>query len=665
MRSLLILLAPLLILLLPCTTTAASSGDASALLAFKSAADPGNCLAFLPLAENASETHCRWPGVSCSAAGRVVRLVLEGAGITGFFPGGTLDRLDQLRVLSLKNNSLAGPIPDLSPLRNLKAVFLGRNRFGGRFPASILSLRRLRTIDLSYNHLSGPVPPELAAFDRLRALRLEFNRFDGTIPALNQSSLKKLDFSFNNFTGPIPSTAVLSSFDASAFAANPGLCGGIVKRECNDSHILFFRGGNGSHNGPAPVSAVLGLNQGIHLPGAAASSSPQKTHKKPIVIMIGLLACSMLAIGILGVLLSVQRRRKRMRQGEILSPVNRSSNGVLQAAKPEVEPLESYNEEIESGNNELVSVAAQAMSEEKVKKLAKSGCLVFCAGETQVYALEQLMKSSAEMLGRGKLGTTYKAVLQNSLIVTVKRLDATKLAATGKEAFERHMDVVGKLRHPKLVSLRAYFQAKEERLLVYDYQPNGSLQALIHGSRSTRPKPLHWTSCLKIAEDVAQGLAYIHQASRLVHGNIRSSNILLGSDFEGCLTDNCLSFLMEPSDIEDDSSGYQAPEARRMNGPLTQKSDIYSFGVVLLELLTGKSPSQHPATIPACLPSWVRSTREDSGEDEQLTMIAHITAACLQPSPDSRPTTWQVLKMIQEVKEADTGDNDSDSASLS
>lgn len=122
---------------------------------------------------------------------------------------------------------------------------------------------------------------------------------------------------------------------------------------------------------------------------------------------------------------------------------------------------------------------------------------------------------------------------------------------------------------------------------------------------------------------------------------------------------------MEPSDIEDDHSGYQAPEARSMNGPLTPKSDIYSFGVLLLELLTGKSPSQHPAIIPACLPSWVRSTRQDSGEDERLMMIAHIAAACTQPSPDSRPTTWQVLKMIQEVKEADTGDNGSDSASLS
>lgn len=121
--------------------------------------------------------------------------------------------------------------------------------------------------------------------------------------------------------------------------------------------------------------------------------------------------------------------------------------------------------------------------EEKVKKvqLGKSGCLVFSAGEVQHYSLEQLMRASAELLGKGTIGTTYKAVLDNRLIVCVKRLDGLKLAGTSREAFDRQMEAVGGLRHPNLVALRAYFQAKEERLLVYDYQPNGSLFSLIHG----------------------------------------------------------------------------------------------------------------------------------------------------------------------------------------
>lgn len=124
--------------------------------------------------------------------------------------------------------------------------------------------------------------------------------------------------------------------------------------------------------------------------------------------------------------------------------------------------------------------------EEKVKRVqgmhvGKSGSLVFCAGEAQLYTLDQLMRASAELLGRGTMGTTYKAVLDNRLIVCVKRLDGAKLAGTSKDVYEQHMESVGGLRHPNLVPLRAYFQAREERLLIYDYQPNGSLFSLIHG----------------------------------------------------------------------------------------------------------------------------------------------------------------------------------------
>lgn len=124
---------------------------------------------------------------------------------------------------------------------------------------------------------------------------------------------------------------------------------------------------------------------------------------------------------------------------------------------------------------------------------AKSGSLVFCAGEAHLYSMEQLMRASAELLGRGTMGTTYKAVLDSRLIVSVKRMDGGKVAGTSKEAFERHMEAVGGLRHPNLVPLRAYFQAKEERLLIYDYQPNGSLFSLIHGKPSTFSPFSPWT----------------------------------------------------------------------------------------------------------------------------------------------------------------------------
>lgn len=174
------------------------------------------------------------------------------------------------------------------------------------------------------------------------------------------------------------------------------------------------------------------------------------------------------------------------------------------------------------------------------------------------------------------------------------------------------------------------------------------------GSKSARARPLHWTSCLKIAEDVAQGLNYIHQAWRFVHGNLKASNVLLDPDFEACLTDYCLSTLVDPALLfeEPDSVAYKAPETHKLDHQPTSKSDIYSFGVLLVELLTGKPPSQHPYLLPDELILWVRSMRDDDGSDDnRLVMLLEVAIACSATSPEQRPTMWQVLKMIQEIKQ--------------
>ncbi|XP_059637060.1 probable inactive receptor kinase At5g67200 [Cornus florida] len=600
--------------------------DASSLLEFKSKADLTHKLSFSP---NTSFEFCKWQGLKCQQ-GRVVRLVLEGFKLGGVLAPNTLTRLDQLRALSLQNNSLTGPIPDLSDLVNLKTLFLDHNLFSGSIPPSISTLHRLRILDLSSNNLTGSIPHSLTDLDRLYILRLNLNRLNGSVPPLNQSSLQVFNVSVNNLTGVVPVTPTLLHFGTSSFLFNPGLCGEIISKECHPS-LPFF---SPFAAPPPPRVAKTEQLQGVEV---ELTQPSQKIHKRTAVIvgfssgvfvLIGSIVCFAMAV-------NKQRNKKRVSTAAAMA-----SDSAAAAHAAAVMRIEEENE-----------------LEEKVKRVqgmvGKSGSLVFCAGEAQVYTLEQLMRASAELLGRGTMGTTYKAVLDNRLIVCVKRLDAVRLGGTSREVFERHMESVGGLRHPNLVPLRAYFQAQEERLLVYDYQPNGSLSSLIHGSKSAKAKPLHWTSCLKIAEDVAQGLSYIHQAWRLVHGNLKSSNVLLGSDFEACLTDYCLAVLVtSPSEDDPDAAAYRAPETRKPDHQGTSKLDVYAYGILLLELLTGKPPSQHPFLMPDDMTSWARSAREDDGgEDNPSVMLLEVAIACCVTSPEQRPTMWQVLKMIQEIKE--------------
>ncbi|KAG6493455.1 probable inactive receptor kinase At5g67200 [Zingiber officinale] len=651
MFIMLLLKLSLLFLSLPFSTLLAQDdSDASALLVIKAAVDRSHSLPFFPASH-----HCHWPGVSCALDGRVDGLLLPSSGLTGPLPVGALARLDRLRVLDLQNNSLAGQLPtaDLSRLRSLQALFLDRNLFSGPFPDSLLHLPELLAIDLSHNLLGGPLPPALAALEGLFSLRLEDNFFNGSLPAFNQSSLRIFNVSVNNLSGPVPVTAVLASFDPSAFADNPGLCGALLRKEC-PTYSFFPPAGSP----PTAISHTpASINGETLLPG---SFSPSGTSHKKTAMAIGLLVAATALIGVFASSLVIKRKNTSRQQGsDIETPgKNTPSNNI--ASISEINANSFSSEQIDNTSNGGLE-SLMATSEERTKRIGKNGSLVFCTGDEQLCDVEQLMRASAEKLGRGSIGSTFKAVLDDGSTVTVKRLDKKNLGAAAKEEFEQLMQRVSSLRHPNLVPLRAYFRASEERLIVYDYQPNGSLCSLVHGSKSTS-KPLHWTSCLKIADDVVQGLAYLHETCGLVHGNIKPSNVLLGSDFEARLTDYCLSFFLQPSDNQSVSPGYQSPDIESHRQPVPS-SDIYAFGVLLMEILTGKPHSEHPVLTASDLSVWVQSVREEGMIEEQLKMIVDIASACKRSPAELRPNASQVLNMIHQVKEAATQEDDAKSTS--
>ncbi|XP_073288921.1 probable inactive receptor kinase At5g67200 isoform X2 [Primulina huaijiensis] len=625
--------------------------DAVSLLAFKSAADLDGKLLYTT---NERFDYCQWQGVKC-AQGRVVRYIVQGFGLRGTVSDVALTNLDQLRVLSLKNNSLFGPLPDFSLLINLKTLFLDHNYFSGAFPLSLLSLHRLLILDLSHNNFTGLLPENLMVLDRLGYLRLDSNRFSGLIPPLNQTLLGVFNVSNNNLTGPVPVTPTLKKFKVSSFQHNPNLCGEIINKPCQGSP--FFNSSSCSSTLASPPSPLLQNAQSQQGLSIVSPLNQHKSHKNVGLILGFVAGVLILTAAGLSILALIRKRRENRDQIEAIEENQFSEETILTKTQRDTTLVSlGTDQNTNAGNRE-----AKKLKSDEQKKVIKSGKLLFCSGDEELYSMDQLMRASAELLGRGTLGTTYKAVMANQLIVSVKRLDASKTAITSGDTFEQHMEAVGMLRHPNLVPVRAYFQAKQERLIIYDYQPNGSLFNLIHGSRSARAKPLHWTSCLKIAEDVAQGLAYIHQASKFVHGNLKSSNVLLGSDFEACVTDYCLATLADaPSDDDAENAGYKAPETRKSARQSTAKSDVYAFGTLLLELLTGKPPSQHPFLAPPDMPDWVRAMREDDAEDDtRLRMLVEVASICSLTSAEQRPTMWQVLKMITNIKEImDDGSRD-------
>ncbi|KAL1216344.1 putative inactive receptor kinase [Cardamine amara subsp. amara] len=631
--------------------------DAVALLSFKSTADLNNKLLY-----SLTEPHdyCQWHGVEC-AQDRVVRLVLNGVGLKGSFSPETLSRLDQLRVLSLENNSLSGSIPDLSPLVNLKSLILSRNGFSGTFSPSILFLRRLTVLDLSYNNFSGEIPLEINSLSRLSSLNLEFNRFNGTLPPLNHSSMVTFNVSVNNLTGAVPITATLSRFNASSFSSNPGLCGEIINRSCGSRSSSAFFGlpkpnvtssSSSSSSSQAPISQTVD-NDG----GAMTTPLVDKKFKSGWLVLgftIGL--ASLIVLGLCFVVFSLVTKNRRDDDDDdvmIFEPNRKQeteshiSNSNFKSQKREEE-------------NKEIKIQIQS-TEPSQKRIPRNGDLIFCGGGEgesgeALYTLDQLMRASAELLGRGTVGTTYKAVMVNDLIVTVKRFAPSKTVITSDLAFENQMEMVGGLKHRNLVPVKAYFQSNGERLVIYEYQTNGSLFNLVHGSKTSKAKPLHWTSCLKIAEDVAQALHYIHESTAKFHGNLKSTNILLGHDYEACLTDYCLSVLTDSSvpPNDPDISSYKAPEIRKSTNSPTSKCDVYSFGVFLLELLTGKTASRQPFIEADDMLDWVRAMRQEeekSKEENGLEMMTQTACLCRVKSPEQRPTMSEVIKMIQEIKE--------------
>ncbi|KAL3527451.1 hypothetical protein ACH5RR_012107 [Cinchona calisaya] len=615
----------LILLLLPTTTFSDLTSDRAALLALRSAVGGRSFL------WNISEPNvCSWAGVLCNSnRSTVIELHLPGVGLSGTVPANTVSNLTNLQTLSLRYNSLSGPLPsDLSRLSDLRNLYLQHNGFSGPIPEFLFSLTNLVRLNLADNNFSGPISTSFNNFTRLGTLYLEKNNLSGQIPDLNLPGLAQFNVSYNQLTGPIPK-GIAVKYPKSSFEGNP-LCGQPLNDLCDN-------GVGGNDNGKKKKKKGLS--------GGAIAG-----------IVIGCVVGLLVLLLILFLLC-----RKRGQKGNGSKVEGGVKESVIEI--PGEKPVESVEKDGLGGG--YSAIGAKLKEKEKVEgNVGGAGgksLIFFGKVGKRGFDLEDLLKASAEVLGKGTFGTAYKAGLETGITVAVKRLRDVSVSET---EFREKLEGIGSMDHTNLVPLIAYYYSRDEKLLVYDYLPMGSLSALLHGNKGAGRTPLNWETRTNIALGAAHGITYLHsQGSSVSHGNIKASNVLLTTTYEARVSDFGLAQLVSPNSGPNRVAGYRAPEVTDPR-KISQKADVYSFGVLLLELLTGKAPTHALMNEEGVdLPRWVQSVvREEwtaevfdlellryQNVEEDMVQLLQLAVDCAAQYPDKRPSMAEVTSRIEEL----------------
>ncbi|XP_022728793.1 PTI1-like tyrosine-protein kinase At3g15890 [Durio zibethinus] len=272
--------------------------------------------------------------------------------------------------------------------------------------------------------------------------------------------------------------------------------------------------------------------------------------------------------------------------------------------------------------------------------------------------------SDDNKLGEGGFGCVYWGKTNDGLQIAVKKLKAVTSKAEMEFAVE--VEVLGRVRHKNLLGLRGYCVGTDQRLIVYDYMPNLSLLSHLHG-RFVGEVQLDWKRRMKIAIGSAEGILYLHHevTPHIVHRDIKASNVLLDSDFEPLVADFGFAKLI-PEGVSHMTTrvkgtlGYLAPEYA-MWGKVSDSCDVYSFGILLLELVTGRKPIEKlPGGVKRTITEWaepliakgrfkdlVDPRLRGNFDENQLKQTINVAALCVQSEPEKRPNMKEVVSMLK------------------
>ncbi|XP_072052344.1 LRR receptor-like serine/threonine-protein kinase FEI 1 isoform X4 [Arachis hypogaea] len=475
--------------------------------------------------------------------------------------------------------------------------------------------KRVTHLALHSNNFYGTIPSELGNCTELQGIFLQGNYLSGVIPSEigNLSQLQNLDISSNSLSGnipaslgsnvstnflvgPIPADGVLANFTGSSFVGNRGLCGVQLNSTCK---------ADGS-------------------PGTNIQSNSSDQNQNG----------------------------KKKYSGRLLISASATVGALLLVALMCFWGCFLYKK---FGKTDKISLAMDVSGGASIVMF--HGDLPYSSKDI-IKKLETL--NEEHIIGIGGFGTVYKLAMDDGNVFALKRI--VKLNEGFDRFFERELEILGSIKHRHLVNLRGYCNSPTSKLLIYDYLPGGSLDEALH----ERSEQLDWDSRLNIIMGAAKGLAYLHHdcSPRIIHRDIKSSNILLDGNLDARVSDFGLAKLLEDEEshittIVAGTFGYLAPEYMQ-SGRATEKTDVYSFGVLTLEVLSGKRPTdasfiEKGLNIVGWLNFLITENRRREIVDphcegiqvESLDALLSVAIQCISSSPEDRPTMHRVVQLLE------------------
>lgn len=597
---------------------------------------------------------------------KLVKLILFNNNFTGEFPSGLANCTSLVRFRA-QNNSFNGSIPfGFGSVPNLNYMDLSKNHFSGPIPSDFGNAAKLEYLNISENSFNAELPSNIWSAPKLQIFSATLSKLIGNIPDfIGCTSVYKIELEGNTLNGSIPWDIDHCS-KLISLNLRDNLLSGIIPWEIST----------------LPAITDLDLSNNM-LTGEIPSNFDNCTTIESFNVSFNQLTGSIPSLGFVfrnlhpssflgNDNLCGEVLRKPCSGGEgdaatATAPVRRSSSGMvvwIMAAA--------------FGVGIFVLIAGSRYFHANYRRRfggeREVGPWKLTAFQRLNFTAEDLLECVAvtdKIVGMGGTGTVYKAEMPGGEIIAVKKLwGMQKATVRMRRGVLAEVEVLGSVRHRNIVRLLGCCGNSECTMLLYEYMPNGSLEDLLHGKRKSDVAVANWMVRYKIALGVAQGICYLHHDCDpvIVHRDLKPSNILLDSEMEARVADFGVAKLIQSDEsmsVIAGSYGYIAPEYA-YTLQVDEKSDIYSYGVVLMEILSGKRSVDPQFGDGNSIVDWVRSkikTKEglttvldkNAGAScasvrEEMMLLLRVALLCTSRNPADRPPMRDVVSMLLEAK---------------